>query len=103
MGLANDPIDELPGPPAAKEDTAHWARRLKLAMGRTPLDRLTPRELEVIELVAQGMSNKEIASTLCVTRHTAKAHVQSILHKLGFDSRTEAAVLWTRITDRNYG
>lgn len=71
-------------------------------MSRTPLDRLTPRELQVIELVAQGKSNKEIASALCITTHTAKAHVQSILHKLGFESRTQAAVLWTRITNGNY-
>ena len=95
--MANDPLHKLPGPPAANEDTNKWARRLKEAMSRTPLERLTLRELEVIELVAQGMSNKEIGRALCITSHTAKAHVQSILHKLSFDSRTEAAVLWTRI------
>ena len=100
-GLANDQIDELPEPSLAKHNNNGWASRLKIAMRHTGLDRLTMRELEVIELVAQGKSNKEIGRALCITSHTAKAHVQSILHKLGFESRTQAAVLWTRITNRN--
>ncbi len=102
IALANDPLYGLPEPTAPKQDSDNWAGRLKAAMSRTPLDRLTPRELQVIELVAEGKSNKEIASALCITSHTAKAHVQSILHKLGFESRTQAAVLWTRITAGNY-
>ncbi len=81
----------------AKQDTTNWAMRLKAAMSQTRLDRLTPRELEVLALVAQGKSNKEIARALYITANTSKAHIHSILHKLGFESRTEAAVLWTRI------
>lgn len=51
---------------------------------------LTPRELEVLNLVAQGMNNNEIANELFITIHTAKAHVVSILNKLGVKNRTQA-------------
>jgi DNA-binding NarL/FixJ family response regulator len=51
---------------------------------------LTPREREVLELVADGLSNKLIAGKLGVSEHTAKFHLRSILDKLGADTRTEA-------------
>jgi NarL family two-component system response regulator LiaR len=51
---------------------------------------LTPREMEVLALIAQGMSNPEIAEQLVVTRSTAKAHVSNILSKLGVSNRAEA-------------
>ncbi|HEX6273631.1 MAG TPA: response regulator transcription factor [Polyangiaceae bacterium] len=51
---------------------------------------LTPREREVLELVADGLSNKLIAEKLGVSEHTAKFHLRSILDKLGADTRTEA-------------
>lgn len=57
---------------------------------------LTAREVQVIALVSEGKSNKEIARALTVTTHTVKAHISRILHKLGKESRTELAVLWTR-------
>lgn len=57
---------------------------------------LTGRELEVLKLLARGLSNKEIARELCITVHTVKAHVTRILHKLGAESRTQAAVDWAR-------
>jgi len=53
-------------------------------------DRLSPREREVLGLVAQGRSNREIAETLIVTEHTAKYHVAQLLNKLGAGSRAEA-------------
>lgn len=56
-------------------------------------DELTAREIEVLELIAKGLSDKEIAATLAFTLHTAKAHVKSILRKLGVSARTEAATL----------
>jgi DNA-binding NarL/FixJ family response regulator len=53
-------------------------------------DSLTPRELEVIRLLADGHSNRLIASQLGISEHTVKFHVDSILAKLGAHSRTEA-------------
>ncbi len=62
----------------------------------TPLDPLTPREIEVLQLVAEGLPNKGIAARLGVSEHTAKFHVNAILRKLGAQSRTEAVVRATR-------
>ncbi|MBN1876571.1 MAG: response regulator transcription factor [Anaerolineae bacterium] len=56
---------------------------------------LTPREHEVLTLVADGLSNKEIAQTLCITVRTTDFHVSNILRKLGVISRVEAAV-WAK-------
>jgi predicted ATPase/DNA-binding CsgD family transcriptional regulator len=52
---------------------------------------LTRRELEIADLVAQGMSNKEIASTLVIAQRTAETHVEHVLTKLGFTSRAQIA------------
>jgi len=57
-----------------------------------PLSELTPRELEVLEHVADGLSNKMIARALDITDGTVKLHVKAILRKLGMRSRVEAAV-----------
>lgn len=57
---------------------------------------LTPREHEVLELLAEGISNKEIAAQLGVSPHTAKFHVTALLDKLGAETRTEAVVLAAR-------
>lgn len=54
---------------------------------------ITPRELEVIDLLVRGMTNQEIADGLFITRRTATTHVSNILNKLGLDSRT-AIVAW---------
>ena len=51
---------------------------------------LTPRELDVLRLVAHGLGNKEIAATLALSTHTVKYHLASVLTKLGVRSRTEA-------------
>jgi DNA-binding NarL/FixJ family response regulator len=56
-----------------------------------PLDSLSKREREVLTLVAQGMSNPDIASKLFITPKTAEHHVSSILSKLGLKNRAEAA------------
>ena len=57
---------------------------------------LTRREIEVLQLLAAGLSNKEIASRLNISEHTAKFHVASIMGKLGAASRTEAVTLGMR-------
>ena len=51
---------------------------------------LTPRELDVLRLVAHGLGNKEIAAELELSSHTVKYHLASVLAKLGVRSRTEA-------------
>src|SRR6266849_5220073 len=57
---------------------------------------LTPREREIVELMADGANNRIIASRLAISRHTVKFHVASILAKLGARSRTEAVALALR-------
>jgi len=57
---------------------------------------LTPREIEVLQLLSAGLGNKEIASRLNISEHTAKFHVASIMGKLGATSRTEAVTLGIR-------
>ncbi len=59
-------------------------------------DSLTPRELEVLALLARGRKNSEIADALFVSERTIKFHVSSILGKLGADNRTEAARIAVR-------
>jgi non-specific serine/threonine protein kinase len=79
-------------------------RRMSLALGRSDtapedqaaaaaeLDLLTRREREVASLLAEGLSNRSIAARLVLSPRTVEVHVEHILHKLGFRSRTEAGV-----------
>jgi len=55
------------------------------------LDELTPREREVVVLIAQGKSNRAIAEVLVISEKTAERHVANILSKLSFHSRTQIA------------
>ena len=62
-----------------------------------PFDQvLTPREIEVLRMMAQGLGNKEIASQLGISDHTVKFHISSIFAKLGASSRTEAVTVGIR-------
>jgi ATP/maltotriose-dependent transcriptional regulator MalT len=74
---------------------ARLAERAGLATDRpydTPVEPLTAREHEVLALIRNGLSNREIARTLWIAESTAKVHVRNVLKKLGVRSRTEAAV-----------
>jgi DNA-binding NarL/FixJ family response regulator len=62
----------------------------------SPLDRLTDRQREVAELVAQGLSNEEIAGRLFLSLATVKSHLTASMRRLGIRSRTELAILVTR-------
>ena len=62
-----------------------------------PVEALTRREREVLQLMAEGLANKAIADHLGITEHTAKFHVHTILGKLSTQSRTEAVVRAARL------
>jgi non-specific serine/threonine protein kinase len=73
---------------------------LALALGEVPTEEgpedevpLTRRELEVAHLVGQGLSNREMAEQLRISQRTVESHVENILRKLGFGSRTQV-VAW---------
>jgi NarL family two-component system response regulator LiaR len=67
-----------------------------LGAGEEPLDRLTPRERQVLELIGRGFPNKRIALELDVSEKTVKTHVGHVLEKLGVADRTQAAVAAVR-------
>jgi two-component system nitrate/nitrite response regulator NarL len=62
-----------------------------------PVETLTARELQVLQLLAEGLPNKAIAQRLEISEHTVKFHVNAILGKLGSQSRTEAAMRAARL------
>jgi DNA-binding NarL/FixJ family response regulator len=66
------------------------------AEGNGDASPLSRRETDVLRLVASGLSNREIASSLVLSEHTVHRHVTNILRKLGLASRTAAATLATR-------
>jgi two-component system, NarL family, response regulator YdfI len=70
--------------------TAPWAD------GGLPHEALTAREREVLQLMAEGLANRQIAARLHISPHTVKFHVASVLAKLGAASRTEAVTLGAR-------
>jgi DNA-binding NarL/FixJ family response regulator len=64
---------------------------------RALVEPLTPREREVLDMLAAGLSNRRIAERLAISENTAKAHVAAILAKLGAESRTEAVTAAIRL------
>lgn len=73
------------------------ARLLREVRAPESPETLTERETDVLRLLAQGQSNKEIARTLTIGEKTVKTHVSNILSKLGVPSRTQAALYAVRI------
>ena len=69
------------------------AQRMRAKKDPEPVEPLTDREKDVMRLLGQGMSNKDIGATLFITERTARTYVSNILGKLGLASRTQAA-LW---------
>jgi DNA-binding NarL/FixJ family response regulator len=86
--------DALLAPNVTRRLISEFARqRPRTATSSIPqLTELTPRETEVLRLIAEGLSNPEIAARLVVTEETVKTHVSRILRKLGLRDRTQAVV-----------
>jgi NarL family two-component system response regulator YdfI len=81
------------------ELTQNLASRIPLPAARSAaaLDDLTPREIEVLRMLAEGLGNREMAARLGISAHTAKFHISSILDKLGASTRTEAVTMGIRM------
>ena len=77
--------------------TAQVLDRLRSGPKTDPaLDQLTAQELKILELIAQGMTNRQIAGSLFLAEKTVKNYVSSMLAKLGLNSRTQAAIFATK-------
>lgn len=77
--------------------TARVLERVRTGAPRdSTLDRLSPTERRILDLIAQGMTNRQIARELSLAEKTVKNNVSSILTKLGLTSRTQAAILLTK-------
>lgn len=58
---------------------------------------LTPRELEIVRLIAEGLSNRQIAERLFLSDGTVRNHISAVLEKTGLEHRTQIAVMWLRM------
>jgi len=86
--------EALLAPSVTRRLIAHFAHRAPAPPRAAPrLAELTDREREVLALVARGLTNAELAGTLCVSLPTAKTHVSRILTKLGARDRTQLVIL----------
>jgi DNA-binding NarL/FixJ family response regulator len=85
--------DALLAPSVTRRVIEEFARRPSAGPPPTSLAELTPRELEVLRLVARGLTNAEIAGELVVSDTTVKTHVAHVLRKLGLRDRIQAVVL----------
>jgi DNA-binding NarL/FixJ family response regulator len=70
--------------------------RVTRTSASTALEALSPRETEILGMLADGLANKEIAVRLNISSHTVKSHVQSLFSKLGADTRAEAVAVGVR-------
>ena len=82
--------------PLFDSDESNHAREDAMEGSAGTPEHLTPREREVLDMMMEGLSNKEIAADLNVSTHTVKFHISSILGKLGASSRTEATTIALR-------
>ena len=80
-------------PAVTKRLITQFVGRAKTRVSRVALDQLTERELEVLKLIARGLSNAQIAEELTVGEATVKTHVARVLDKLELQNRVQAAIL----------
>jgi DNA-binding NarL/FixJ family response regulator len=94
--------EALLAPTVTRKLIGHFAEHLRPADTSRParekvVRALTPRELEVLQLIAEGLSNAEIAAAMFITPETVKTYVSRILAKLGLRDRVQAVVLAYRV------
>ncbi|MEI5032100.1 response regulator transcription factor [Streptomyces sp. S1A(2023)] len=94
--------EALLAPAVTRQLIGHFAQHLRPAEASRPARQdvvraLTPRELEVLQLIAEGLSNAEIAVSMYITPETVKTYVSRILAKLGLRDRVQAVVLAYRV------
>ncbi|MFD2792127.1 response regulator [Promicromonospora vindobonensis] len=82
----------LLAPEVTRKLVGRYAARIRPAEGAATDTALTPRELEVLRLIATGLSNGEIAATLVISQETVKTYVSRLLAKLGLRDRVQAVV-----------
>ena len=102
--VVGDQVFDQEGLKAWMEKGLEKAGRSHMAESREAFSPLSPREMEILQYVTQGMSNKEIAFSLGISHQTVKNHMTAILHKLDVEDRTQAAVYalrhgWVRVHD----
>jgi DNA-binding NarL/FixJ family response regulator len=85
--------DSLLSPSVTRRVVDRMATQPSPVQSSRRLDRLTPREREVLELVGRGLSNREIAEAFVIEESTVKTHVKRILMKLGLRDRVQAVIL----------
>ena len=85
--------EALLAPTVTRRLISEFAQRPTAPIGPAPLDELTPRETEVLRLLATGRTNAGIARELVVTEETVKTHVSRILNKLHLRDRTRAVIV----------
>ena len=77
--------------------TAQVLERLRSGPPRDPVtDQLTPKEHQILDLIGEGLTNRQIATRLSLAEKTVKNYVSALLAKLGVESRTQAAIIATR-------
>lgn len=74
-------------------DFVRWKIGAKEA-GRECFDNLSAREIEIVKLIAEGLSNQEIADKLFISNGTVRNHISTILEKTSLEHRTQIAVFW---------
>ena len=106
QSLVDDVVDALrrahegeimvPAPMIGRIISSLAARQRERTERQQLMDRLTPREREILHLLAEGADNKTIADRLVVSPHTVRTHVQNVLAKLGAHSKLEALTIAAR-------
>lgn len=85
--------DALLAPAVTRRLIAEFARQRRTLADPSPaLDQLTPRELDVLRLIARGLSNSELAQELVVSEHTVRTHISHVFAKLGVRDRAQAVI-----------